>query len=225
MADLPGALVIGAGAGPAHVEGINTEMIANLRTKRDNQEPFNNTHLCKVNVSDGGYILSKSKTTDFCLLGNFFISEGKRGKVLEVKASRRKGPLNMMECLRLALTKHYGNNTVALGGTFLVQTGKVKIHVMPNFSEVPLNSDEEVDNWLHFYEMSAPFVCTGYLVSHDPDLDLRIEHFHGFSDHGDGGHYHYDTTPEEVSYLGYFNLGEFMFRIDRPAETDTIRRD
>ena len=57
------------------------------------------------------------------------------------------------------------------------------------------------------------------------DLDLRIEHFHGFSDHGDGGHYHYDTTPTEVSYHGYFNLGEYMVRIDRPKETHMIGRD
>lgn len=43
-------------------------------------------------------------------------------------------------------------------------------------------------------------------------MDLRIEHSHGFSKHGDGGHYHYDTTPEEVEYLGYFVLGESEFR-------------
>ena len=29
-----------------------------------------------------------------------------------------------------------------------------------------------------------------------------------FSRHGDGGHYHYDTTPDEVEYVGYFNLAE-----------------
>ena len=29
-----------------------------------------------------------------------------------------------------------------------------------------------------------------------------------FSRHGDGGHYHYDTTPDEVEYIGYFNLAE-----------------
>ena len=23
-----------------------------------------------------------------------------------------------------------------------------------------------------------------------------------------GGHYHYDTTPEEVEYLGYYNTAE-----------------
>ena len=57
------------------------------------------------------------------------------------------------------------------------------------------------------------------------DLDLRIEHFHCFSSHGDGGHYHYDTTPNNASYRGYFGVAEYMFRIDRPIETHMIGRD
>ena len=56
-------------------------------------------------------------------------------------------------------------------------------------------------------------------------MDLRIEHSHGFSKHGDGGHYHYDTTPEEVEYLGYFVLGESEFSrrwlYDPPKKVDT----
>ena len=40
-------------------------------------------------------------------------------------------------------------------------------------------------------------------------LDLRIEHTHGLNvEKGQGGHYHYDTTPEVVEYHGYFNLAE-----------------
>ncbi|CAH3120230.1 unnamed protein product [Porites lobata] len=39
-------------------------------------------------------------------------------------------------------------------------------------------------------------------------LDLRVEHFHCFSDHGEGGHYHYDVTPDEVQYSGFCNLAE-----------------
>ena len=34
--------------------------------------------------------------------------------------------------------------------------------------------------------------CQGY--------DLRDEHFHGFNEQGEGGHYHWDTTPDTVHY-------------------------
>ena len=39
-------------------------------------------------------------------------------------------------------------------------------------------------------------------------MDLRIEHSHGYNFQGEGGHYHYDITPDEVEYRGIFTLGE-----------------
>jgi len=130
-----------------------------------------------------------------------------------------------MNCLRLTLQEHYGTKPVGLGGAFLIKKGKVHIHVMPDFSAVPLNSDAEVEKWLKFFEMSSPLVNVGYLMSHDPGLDLRIEHFHCFSKHGDGGHYHWDTTPDDVEYIGYLNVAEHLYRIDRPQVTHLIGRD
>ena len=38
----------------------------------------------------------------------------------------------------------------------------------PDFSSTPLNTDAAVDEWLQFYEMEAPLVCVGELISHDP---------------------------------------------------------
>lgn len=56
-------------------------------------------------------------------------------------------------------------------------------------------------------------------------LDLRVQHFHGFSSHGEGGHYHYDTTPEEVHYEGYFTLAPSIIRVDQPLHTHAVGRD
>lgn len=60
---------------------------------------------------------------------------------------------------------------------------------------------------------------------HLQGLDLRIEHFHCFSDHGEGGHYHYDVTPDDVQYTGFFSLAEKLYRIDRPQTTHNVGRD
>jgi len=57
------------------------------------------------------------------------------------------------------------------------------------------------------------------------DLDLRVEHTHCFSNHGDGGHYHYDTTPEEVEYHAILVMAEKIYRVDRPKETHQLGRD
>ena len=48
-------------------------------------------------------------------------------------------------------------------------------------------------------------------------MNLRVEHFHCFTDRGVGGHYHYDVTPDEVAYRGYFGLAEILYRVDQPA--------
>ena len=114
-----------------------------------------------------------SPGTEFMLMGNFFLSQGKQGKVrnhqvicsrwfywllfkykcysdtiwihfscvlyllqvIEVKASKRTGPQNMMVCLRETLKNHYGEKPVGLGGGFIVEKGKAKIHVMVNCCE------------------------------------------------------------------------------------------
>jgi hypothetical protein len=47
-------------------------------------------------------------------------------------------------------------------------------------------------------------------------MDLRVQHFHSFSTHGDGGHYHIDITPDIVEYEGYFTIGHRIVRVDRP---------
>ena len=40
--------------------------------------------------------------------------------------------------------------------------------VQPEFSEKPLNSNEDVNQWLRFYNMSAPLICLSVLISKDP---------------------------------------------------------
>ncbi|KAM7443036.1 hypothetical protein ABFA07_008127 [Porites harrisoni] len=200
------------------------QMMANLVTSSENKGVIA-TKIAKVNGENGSCVLQSYNCGDFNLLGNFLVSDGNSGKVLKVTASKRTGDENFVTCMRHTLARHYGDEPVGLGGVFVIEKGKAKIHVMPRFSETPLKTDADVNNWLKFYEMSAPLVCVGVFESHDPGLDLRVEHFHCFSDHGEGGHYHYDVTPDEVQYRGFFNLAEKIYRIDRPLVTHNVGRD
>lgn len=63
------------------------------------------------------------------------------------------------------------------------------------------------------------------IILHFQDLDLRVQHFHSFSHHNEAGHYHIDTTPDTVEYLGYFTVAEVIHRIDRPVNTHKFGRD
>lgn len=73
----------------------------------------------------------------------------------------------------------------------------------------------KVNGWLRFYEMEAPITCLSVFHSKDEKkLGLRLRHTHFFSDNDKGGHYHYDITPENVEYHGYFVLASKVTKID-----------
>lgn len=220
--DIPNAFIIGPGAGPRHHVGTNCELVANVKF---GDKVANNTHIARLR-EDGSCDLQKLKdSVDFCCLGNLFVCEGQPGKVIRVHAKKRTGPENFVTTMRNILAHHYKDKPVGVGGVFLLKEGKAKLHIMPDYSKTPLYTDEDVNNWLKFFNMSAPLICVGTFISHDPGLDLRVEHIHCFSNHGEGGHYHTDTTPDDAEYVGYFNVAEFMFRIDRPAVTHSYGRD
>lgn len=227
---LPGAFILGAGAAPFQTLGFNAEFMVIVQTESEHTHPMNGSYFAHINPTDGGCLLEQYNQRHHdlgcALLANLFASKGQPGKVIEVQVKRRTGPFNFVTCMRQTLEKHYGDKPVGMGGTFIVQTGKVKAHIMPSdFSSSPLTSDEAVNRWLHFYEMAAPLVCLPVFVSKDPGLDLRLEHTHFFSPHGEGGHYHQDTTPDSVEYLGYFSPAQFLYRIDQPRETHSFGRD
>lgn len=211
--------IAGAGAGPWPLVEKNCEGIINLKVN-SNGLTRNETHYCKLNETGSDYILQKvpSNETRSALLGNLFLSEGREGgKVLKVTCKKRIGEENFISAMRLACAQHYdGIGTVGVGGVFLLKEGKAKQHVMDDFSKIPIHTDEDVNNWLKFFNMPAPLINVGTFVTDEADLDLRLQHFHSFSKHGHGGHYHYDVTPDTVEYEGYFNVGSRIVRIDRP---------
>lgn len=53
-------------------------------------------------------------------------------QVIEVRAKRRTGSNSLVRALRTTLEAHYPEKSLALGGTFLIQKGKAKIHIMVN---------------------------------------------------------------------------------------------
>lgn len=205
--------LLGAGAGPFHVVGRNCELMPNVSYA--GEQVTNRTHSARV-TQDGGCACERLDSTECALMCNLYASEGLPGPVLKVTARGRTGKLNFTDAIRFAIKKQFGEKPISLGGVFIIKSGKAKLHVMPDFSSGPLVTTEAKMNWLRFYNMSAPLVCLSVFHSHDPGLGLRIEHTHCFSSHGEGGHYHYDVTPDVVEYEGYFNVAEVLYRIDRP---------
>ena len=205
--------ILGAGAGPFHDIGNNSELMPNL-SYREN-EVSNLTHYAQVEA-DGSASCQRTPSKDCALMANLFGSDGKPGEVIKIVAKTRTGKEDFVECIQNALKGSFGDQPVSIGGVFLIRKGKAYLHVMPEFSKEPLDT-AQMATWLRFFEMGSPLVCLSVFHSADPGLDLRMSHTHCFSDHGEGGHYHHDTTPGDVEYEAYFNVAQKIYRIDRPA--------
>ena len=117
-----------------------------------------------------------------------------------------------------------------MGGCFKVLSGQIKAHVQPDLCCCPpayydVDAMSCVKNQLQFYTFGPNLSCLATLWSRDPDPSLHLrasgEHTHFFSLDGgcEAGHYHGDTTPQEVSYEGYFVVAENITKVrDAVAE-------
>ncbi|XP_055624610.1 ester hydrolase C11orf54 homolog [Toxorhynchites rutilus septentrionalis] len=219
-------LAVGAGAGPYPYVNSNCEGMFNLKIAA-NGHITNESHIAQTTPDCKRVLLKKLPNTETrcALMANIFLSEGKPGKVLKVNCMKRTGNKDFIASIRTTLAQHYGDKTVGLGGVFLLKNGKAKQHVMSPFSEAAIHTEEELNTWLNFFDMSATLIAVGTMVTNECDLDLRLQHFHSFSKHGEGGHYHIDTTPDIVEYEGFFNVGEKIIRVDKPVHTHKFGRD
>ena len=164
-------------------------------------------------------------------LGNVFYTDGVQGKVIKIKIKGRSGEQgSLSQAMRKALTDNLqikDNDHIALAGVFRILNGKIKSHVQPDYKDIKHEYYDPkqmkcVKDFLQFYEPVGPEL-QGYCVlwTGDPtggDLNLRESgehtHFHSYTKENIAGHYHFDVTPEEIEYEGYFNTAEEVHRVN-----------
>ena len=164
-------------------------------------------------------------------LSNIYFSDGKKGKVLMIKISNRTGKQGSLpQSIRSALSKNLKitqNKHVSLAGVFRVLKGKIKSHVQPDYKDIKVNYYDPklmkcTKDFLQFYEpVGSELQCYSVLWTGDPSggkLNLRESgehtHFHSYNHLEDAGHYHFDVTPEEINYIGYFNIPKEVHRVN-----------
>jgi hypothetical protein len=164
-------------------------------------------------------------------LGNIFYTDGVKGKVIKIKIKGRSGEQgSLTQTMRKSLSDNLqikDNEHIALAGVFRILNGKIRSHVQPDYKDIKHEYyDPEqmkcVKDFLQFYEPVGPEL-QGYCVlwTGDPtggNLNLRESgehtHFHSYTKENVAGHYHFDVTPEEIEYEGYFNTAEEVHRVN-----------
>jgi hypothetical protein len=216
--------LLGAGAGPFHVLGVNSELMPNIAYGAAiNEGPDglrNLTRYAKILDDDSVRCeLVDASNVGFGLMCNLYGSDGHSGPCLHIKAVGRKGNLNFTETIQAGLHQSFGDRLISIGGVFFVKHGKCNLHVMPGFRDEPFRNRADVEGWLRYFETDPPIICLSVFHSgHGQGLGLRMEHTHCFSVEGGtrGGHYHndLDETMGQVEYEGWFNVAEVLYRID-----------
>lgn len=207
-AGLTKGMCIGAGAGPWQVLDINSELAPNFAFDGNQKEPINQSYYTKIDKSSQRAVCERSPNVECALMMNLYGSLGEPGEVLKVTARGRKGgEKSFTDCIRRAVSKHYGNDkTISLGGVFVIKSGRTKYHVMPDFPSKPEGQEytfkdaKQLNDWLTYHDFDSssdsPIVCLTVFHSADPGkkMGLRMEHTHCFTTDGSnrGGHYHYD---------------------------------
>ncbi len=148
-------------------------------------------------------------------LSNIYFSDGRAGKVIQLKIKVRIGKQgSLSQSMRSALIKHMpikNNKHVALGGVFRVLKGKIKSHVQPDYKDIKVEYYDPkqmkcIKDFLPFYQpVGSELQCYTVLWTGDPsggNLNLRESgehtHFHSYNHNKDAGHYHFDVTPNEI---------------------------
>ena len=164
-------------------------------------------------------------------LSNIYFSDGKKGKVIQIKVRSRSGKQgSLSQSMRVALNKYLpvqDNKHVALAGVFRILKGKIKSHVQPDYDDIKIEYYDSrqmkcVKDFLQFYQPIGPELqCYSVLWTGDPtggNLNLRESgehtHFHSYKHNKDAGHYHFDVTPDEIEYEGYFNIPKEVYRVN-----------
>ncbi|KAI5713254.1 hypothetical protein M8J76_003774 [Diaphorina citri] len=208
---------VGAGAGSWRFAGTNCEGIFDV-TVANEKSCQNGTRIAKITNREVIDVLQPaSEDTTFALLASFYCSQGLEGKVIKIKVQTRIGKEDFVTSVRNVLAAHYKDQPVGLGGVILIENAPARHHVMPDFSTTPLETKDQLNEWLVFKDLTPPLISVGTVISTDVEgLDLRLQHFHSFNHHNQGGHYHYDVNAETVSYTAYLNIATTIHRVDKP---------
>jgi len=217
------AKVLGAAmADAAAIDGNSGELIANTDLSGHNL-----SQVARVGAEQQ-CIVENYGSLDCGPIANLFVSDGQPGPVICVEVKTRTGDQpSLTQVIRESLASITGGERqIGMGGAFKLVEGRVRSHVMPNYDCLiegyyDIEKELVVKDFLQFYEHMGPnLLCLCTLWTGDPtggDLNLRTsgEHTHFYHQEFNkqqAGHYHGDVTPDEVHYIGYFQMADQIIR-------------
>ncbi|XP_072744735.1 ester hydrolase C11orf54 homolog [Anoplolepis gracilipes] len=236
--------VIGAGIG-LHSNQQLGEFLVNTSFSYSQEtanfmELKNQSRLLCWDPTTGGVMNSIANNSNLTCypFGNFFISEGKPGKVLKVYVKNCIG-VHFLTAMQHVLSKYsfkINPKLVGLGGTFVMKKGRARHHLMPYWNNHQLKTAKNIHNWLRYFDIDAPLMAVGTFISNSSFYEqccqragrngygLTESHFHAISSNGVGGHFYTELEPiDAVEYLGYFHPAKVFHHMDPQFRFDGLQ--
>ncbi|XP_026830079.1 ester hydrolase C11orf54 homolog [Ooceraea biroi] len=196
---------------------------------------------CSVEETNNTYARNIREFNSLCVIqGNFFLSERRPGKVLQVTAHCRTGPLNFVSAIQelFNLMRTETDPLIGLGGMFMVSGSPTLHHIMPAYSRVTnLYTMKQVQQWLRYRKLIEPVTAVGTIMSEGSYYNnicpnstelpyLTKSHFHSHTlnqPRSCGGHFYtncVNTNYLDAFYVGYFSFAEKLYCVDPPSRRD-----
>ncbi|XP_036139623.1 ester hydrolase C11orf54 homolog isoform X2 [Monomorium pharaonis] len=177
------SFIIGAGYAAKPYMPFNGHLIMNAMYRAP-ANITNASHIVFADTSRGYFRTEKINNPSQMIcsfMGDFFVSEGRQGNVLRVRAKNAIDKrYNIISIMQAILCKHYfveRNCRVALGGILKMRQGRVAHSIMPEKYPERIVSVDNFDTWFQRYDVAlkSDLVAVGTLVN-IPNPRYRMEY-------------------------------------------------
>ena len=150
---------------------------------------------------------------EFNILGNFFISEGKPGKVLKVHVKKRMG-CDFYRAIELAISQDFPYQVsqpqyIGLGGLFVAYNGNC--NNLPYFYNTSIRYTSMKRDWKKYHDVNKPLIAMGTIIN---EMCFRLSKNKKRIGQNIPSSFDIPDSHNTVEYLGYFYPAKELYHAD-----------
>ncbi|VUZ39786.1 unnamed protein product [Hymenolepis diminuta] len=213
-------MIIGGGLGPFQTYNRPCEVAADITFT---------TRGLESNHSLVGFGDVESESSKFCRatnsyiasMGQFFVTEAKPGKVIQIEAKDRRGGQNIFDMIQRALYEEYNGEELPMGvgGVFCLQNSSAKVSLLNEVPSETYHTFPCVRKYKTSFSIEGPIIGAGTIVSHDPTtLGYMMKSFYCWNTARTlMGQFEEDDDPANACFQIYLTVATQIYRHDKPV--------
>nr|CDS30813.1 Ester hydrolase C11orf54 protein [Hymenolepis microstoma] len=213
-------MIIGGGLGPFQTYNRPCEVAADITFTSRGLESNNSL----VGFADKGEELPEFRSASnsyIATMGQFFVTEAKPGKVIQIEAKGRNGGQNIFDMIQGALYEKYRGEELPMGvgGVFFLNDSSAQVSLLNAIPGESYHTYPCVRSYKTPFSINGPIVGAGTIISHDPtSLGYMMKSFYCWNTARTlMGQFEYDNNPANAHFQIYLTVATQIYRHDRPV--------